>query len=242
MSSSDLYVSLSAQMALEKRMDTIANNIANLNTPGFRADGVKFDTVLSQSGGESVAFASSGRPYISRQAGPMEYTGNSLDVAIGGDGWFALSTPGGQVYTRDGRFHLNAQGELQSVKGYSVLDPGGGPISLDPAAGPVEIRQDGSISQGGKPLGAIGLFLLPPQASLTHYDNSAVKSDQAGVVAEDLTTNTVRQGYVEGANVNPVLEMTRLIAVSRAFDNAVAAIQQSDTKTEDAIRSLGPSS
>jgi len=240
LSSADLYVSLSAQVALEKRMDTIANNVANMNTPGFRAEGVKFDSLLSNTGGESVAFASSGENYISRQAGPMNFSGNSLDAAIGGDGWFSLQSPDGTVYTRDGRFHMNALGELQSVKGYPVLDPGGGPITLDPSAGPVEIAEDGSISQGGKKLGALGLFLLPEKAKLTRYDNSAVRSSLPGEQAEDLTTNTVRQGYVEGANVNPILEMTRLIAVSRAFDNAVAAIQQSDSKSEDSIRTLGP--
>lgn len=241
MSSADMYVALSAQVALEKRMDTIANNVANMNTAGFRAEGVKFDTLISHTGGDSVAFASSGEPYISREAGPMSFTGNSLDAAIGGDGWFALQSPAGTVYTRDGRFHLTALGELQSVKGYSVLDPGGGPITLDPSAGPVEIAEDGSISQGGKKLGSLGLFLLPDQAKLARYDNSAVRSNLPGEQAEDLTTNTVRQGYVEGANVNPILEMTRLIAVSRAFDNAVAAIQQSDSKSEDSIRALGPS-
>jgi flagellar basal-body rod protein FlgF len=241
MAGNDLYVSLSAQVALEKRMDTIANNVANMNTAGVRAGGVKFDALLSHTGSDSVAYASSGEAYISRDPGPMNFTGNSLDAAIGGDGWFALQSPAGTVYTRDGRFHMSDTGELQSVKGYPVLDPGGGQITLDPSAGPVTISQDGAISQNGKQLAAIGLYIIPPDAKLTRSDNSAVRSSLPATQAEDLTSNTVRQGYVEGANVNPIIEMTRLIAVTRAFDDAVAAIQQSDTKSDDAIRTLGPS-
>jgi flagellar basal-body rod protein FlgF len=240
MASTDLYVSLSAQMALEKRMDTIANNIANMNTAGFRAEGVKFESVMSKASGEPTAFASAGQSYISRRAGSVNFTGNNLDVAVGGDGWFALESPVGTVYTRDGRFHLSSLGELQSVNGYRVLDPGSGPITLDPSAGPIEIGEDGAISQNGKRVSGVGLFLIPDDAQLTRYDNSAVIPNKPAEAVEDMTTNSVRQGYVEGANVNPILEMTRLIAVSRAFDNAVAAIQQSDSTTEEAIRTIAP--
>lgn len=238
--SSSLYVSLSSQVALERRMETIANNVANMNTSGFRAEGVKFETALSTAGEDNVAFASGGEAYISRRAGPMNFTGNSLDVAIGGDGWFGLESPAGTVYTRDGRFHLTDLGELQSVRGYPVLDIGGAPVSIDPSAGPVSIGEDGAISQGGKQVGGIGLFLLPEDASLSRYDNSAVIPSKPATPAEDMTTNSIRQGYVEGANVNPILEMTRLIEVSRAFDNAVTAIQEADSMTQEAIRTLGP--
>ena len=239
--STGMYVTLSGQMALEKRLDTIANNLANMNTAGYRADGVKFESILSSAGSDSVAFESAGETYISRKAGPVNFTGNSLDVAVDGDGWFGLQTPDGTVYSRDGRFHLNDVGELQSVRGYAVLDAGGSAITVDPSAGPVEISADGAISQNGKQVGAVGLFLLPETAKLSRYDNSGVVPDQPAQPAEDLTTNGVRQGYIEGANVNPILEMTKLIEVSRAFDNAVAAMQQSDSTAEDAIKTLGPS-
>jgi len=221
-------------------MDTIANNIANMNTPGFRGDGVKFETVLSEAGGNNVAYSSSGETFISRKSGSTAYTGNTLDLAIGGEGWFALDTPDGMVYTRDGRFHMDSEGAIKSVRGYSLLDPGGGPISVDPSAGPVVIGPDGGISQNGKRIGGVGVFLIPDKATLTHYDNSAVRSNVPADAAEDLTANTVRQGYLEGSNVDPILEMTRLIAASRAFDNATTAIQQSDTKTEESIRALSP--
>ena len=108
-----------------------------------------------------VSFASPGQTYVVRNQGPITHTGNSLDVAVDGDGWFGLETPTGTVYTRDGRFHMTANGDLQSVNGYGVLDSGGSPITLDPSGGPVQIGEDGAISQGGKRLGVIGLFTHP---------------------------------------------------------------------------------
>ncbi|KAB2875234.1 MAG: flagellar basal-body rod protein FlgF [Bauldia sp.] len=240
--STDLYVALSAQVALEKRMNTIANNVANMNTAGFRAEGVKFETVLEMTNGDPVAFASGGESYISRRTGPLIPTGNNLDAAIEGEGWFSFQAGDQTVYSRDGRFHLTDLGELRTVMNYPVLDPGGSPIVVDPAGGPVEIGEDGGITQGGRRVSAIGLFLIPEDARLARHDNSAVTTSAPVEPVEDMTVNSIRQGYVEGANVNPILEMTRLIEVARAFDEAVAAIQQSDAVTQEAIRTLGPSS
>jgi flagellar basal-body rod protein FlgF len=238
--STDLYVAASAQVAISTRMDAIANNIANMNTAGYRAAGVKFHAAMSVVGDAQVAFASPGSVYLVRDSGPVTYTGNSLDVAIDGDGWLALGTPQGTVYTRDGRMHLTDLGELQSVNGYPVLDPGGSPITLDPSAGPVTIGESGALSQGGKQVSGIGLFLIAADARLARFDNSAVIPDKPATAVEDVTTNSVRQGYIEGSNVNPILEMTRLIEASRAFDQAAAAIDGSDNLAQEAIRTLSP--
>ena len=159
-----------------------------------------------------------------------------------GAGWFAFAANGKTVYTRDGRFHINDLGDLKTVNNYNVLDPGGAPITIDPAAGPVTIGEDGAISQGKSQIGALGVFLIPETAKLTHHDNSGVISDKPAVPAEDMTVNGVRQGYLESSNVNPIVEMTKLIEVSRAFDNAVAATQSGDTTTDDMIKTLGPTS
>jgi flagellar basal-body rod protein FlgF len=239
--STDLYVSASAQVAMEKRMEAIANNIANVNTAGYRASGVKFEAALSRVGDDQVAYASPGDVYIIRKQGPVTYTGNSLDVAVDGDGWLALQSPNGTVYSRDGRLHLTALGELQSVAGYPVLDVGGGPITIDPSAGPVQIGESGSISQAGNQVGVIGVFIIPPDARLKRYDNSSVIPDKPAEPAEDMTVSSIRQGYVEGSNVNPIVEMTRLIEASRAFDQAAAAMDQSDQRAQEAVRTLGPS-
>lgn len=239
---SALYVALSAQVAMEKRLNTIANNVANMNTGGFRADEVKFEEVLSLAAKESVSFASSGQNYISRRAGPILKTDNPLDVAIQGEAWFAFSTPSGTVYTRDGRFRVNENGDLLTVDGHSVLDAGGAPIALDPAAGPPTIGRDGTITQGGAQVGAIGLFNLRPDSKLSRFGNSGVLSSIPGEVVQDFTAAGVQQGYNEGSNVNPVLEMTKMIALQRNFDSAASSTQESESTLMDAIRTLGPSS
>ena len=241
--SSGLYVALSAQVALERRLTSIANNVANANTTGYRAEEVKFDSVLAAAGDGSVAFSSPGDSFISRRGGPVSHTGNPLDVAVQGDGWLAISLPNGTTaYTRDGRLHMSATGELKSVEGLSVLDPGGSPLLIDPTAGEVHIGDDGTITQNGKQVGALGLFAIPAGAQLDRAENASVIPNVPAQPVEDLTANGVRQGYLEGANINPVLEMSRLIEVTRAFDSAAQAVSQNKTAQQDAIRQLGPSS
>jgi flagellar basal-body rod protein FlgF len=236
---SSVYVALSAQVALERRLNTIANNVANMSTPGYRAEEVHFDSVLSKAG--DVAFASSGEDYISRRAGPVSQTGNPLDVAVQGDAWLAISTAAGVVNTRDGRLQINEAGELKSSAGYPVLDPGGSAIVLNPQGGQVAIADDGTISQDGKQVGAIGLFAIPATSQLTRFENSGVIPSEPAQPVEDLTTNGVRQGYLEGANVNPVMEMSKLVMLSRAFETAASAVEQSESTQAEAIRALGPS-
>jgi flagellar basal-body rod protein FlgF len=240
--SSGLYVALSGQVALERRLTTIANNVANANTAGFRGEEVKFDSILAAAGNGDVAFSSPGDSFISRKAGPVNHTGNPLDVAVQGDAWLAISTPDGTAYTRDGRLHMSASGDLQSAEGYSVLDPGGSPLLIDPTAGDVRIGDDGTITQNGKQIGAIGLFSIPDGSRLTRAANASVIPSQPAQPVEDLTNNGVRQGYLEGSNVNPVLEMSRLIEVTRAFESAAQAVNENETAMQDAIRLLSSAS
>src|SRR5208282_3107458 len=112
---STLYVALSAQVALQNRLDTIAQNIANGTTAGYRASEVKFDSVLSNASGTHVAFVSSGSDVIKRTAGELVKTGNALDLAVKGEGWLSILTPQGQAYTRDGRLQMDAAGNLVSL-------------------------------------------------------------------------------------------------------------------------------
>lgn len=239
---SSLYVALSGQVALQKRLDTVANNIANMNTGGFRAEEVSFSTILSRAGATPTAFATSGENYISTRPGEVTNTGNPLDIAVQGNGWLSLRSPDGVVYTRDGRMHMDNAGALLSVNNYPVLDAGGAGILLDPSAGPPVIAQDGMISQNGRQIGAVGLYSLDSTAKLSRYDNSAVKSDKAGTPVLDFTANGVMQGMNEGSNVNPVLEMTKMIDISRTFESAGNVIQSSESSMQDAIKTLGATS
>lgn len=236
---SNMYVGLSAQLSLQRRLETIANNVANASTVGFRAEEVKFESLLSQAGPEPVAFVSAGTPYLSRRAGEVTRTDNLLDVAIEGAAWMSIQTPAGQVFTRDGRMRMIETGDLQTLNGYPILDAGGAPVVLDPAAGPPQIARDGMITQDGRQIGAIGLFQIDEGARLTRFENSGVIPNRPAQPALDFARTGVLQGYVERANVNPVMEMSRLIMVSRAFDAVTAALSETDSSLQDSIRTLG---
>ena len=233
-----LYIALSAQVSLQRRLDTIAANVANVNTPGYRAEGVTFQEEVAKAGDNRLSYVTSGENFVSRQAGPLIRTGNSLDIAIQGDGWFAVNDNGKTIYTRDGRMQISETGALQNVNGAAVLDAGGAPIQLDPAGGAPAIAGDGMITQGGRQVGAVGLFMLD-DVKLTRAGDSGFTTDKPGTVALDFTRNSVVQGAIEGANVNPVEEMTRLIALQRNFENVANEVNQTEGSLQDAIKSLG---
>jgi flagellar basal-body rod protein FlgF len=236
-----LYVALSAQVSLEKRLETIANNVANMNTVGFRADGVSFATELAKAGDQRLAYVSAGTTFISRQTGSSTKTGDPFDVAIQGDGWLGISTANGVAYTRDGRMRIAETGALETLNGNAVLDAGGAPIILDPASGPPSISGDGMIAQNGKQVGAIGLYSIDADAKLTRTENSGVMPDKPATPILDFTKNGIVQGYVESSNVNPIEEMTKLIAVTRAYDGVNSQVSDTEASMQDAIKTLGAS-
>lgn len=234
-----LYVALSAQVALANRLETVATNVANMNTAGYRADEVKFHEIVSRAGPDPVAFASEGSRYISLQSGAVIQTGNALDIAVDGDGWIGVETGGGIAYSKDGRMQIDAQGVLRDLSGNGILSTGGAPIVLDPEAGEPQISPDGTVTQGDLVVGNIAVFSLDPAARLERSIGSAVMTDLPGQPILEFTDVALRQGYVEGANVNPVREMTKLIMITRAFESAANLIETSERSQTTAIRELG---
>jgi flagellar basal-body rod protein FlgF len=238
---SPLYVALSSQLALQKRLDTIGTNIANASTTGYRADSVSFSSLITSPRTGSVAFVSQGDTTVDRRSGALQQTGNALDVAVEGDGWLALRTPAGIAYTRDGRLSMSTTGQLMSSTGYPVLDVGNAPIQIDPNGGPPTIARDGMISQGAQKSAAIGLFHIPPDLALRRYGDSAFLSTVEADPVLDFHNVKLTQGYLEQSNVNSTTEMMNLITVSRAFQGAAAVIDDTERKLDDAIRTLGAS-
>ncbi|MAP18036.1 MAG: flagellar basal-body rod protein FlgF [Aurantimonas sp.] len=237
-----LPVALSAQLAMSKRLDTIAHNVANSRTTGFRAEEIKFEELISLSAPEPVSFASEGTTYFSTRSGEMTQTGNPLDMAVDGDAFFAFQGPNGPVYTRDGRMRINAQGMVETISGYPLVDVGGAPLQVDPNAGPVTITRDGMITQNGAQAEAVGLFQLPAGAKLTRFENSGLIPDRAAVPIVEFADVGVLQGFQEGSNVNPMLEISRLISLQRAFENASNLVQSSERTLDDAVKTLGTNS
>lgn len=236
---SSLYVSLSAQMALMRRIEAISNNVANSSTAGFRAEEIKFEQLISSSTTEPTAFVSPGITYLSRRVGEIVKTDNPFDVAVKGDAWLSIQTPAGNIYTRDGRMRMTPTGELQTLNGYAVLDVGGSPVQLNPNAGAPTIGPDGNVTQGTRQIGALGLFTIPENAKLNRFENSGVIPDQPATPALDFNQVGVTQGFVERSNVNPVMEISKMIMVQRTFDSVAGTIRQTETTLNDAIRTLG---
>ncbi|WP_181704760.1 flagellar basal-body rod protein FlgF [Chthonobacter rhizosphaerae] len=233
------YIALSAQVATDRRMATIANNIANMTTVGFKADAIRFEAIMKGVGQDSAAYVDGGTTFLDRSQGGLNATGNDLDVAISGDAWFAVETPNGRVHTRDGRLRLRDDGSLVTLLDHPVLDPSGQPIQIDPAAGPPTITPQGQILQNGLPVSGLGLFRLPEDATLTRAGNSGVTSDKPAEPVLDGRDVVVQQGYLEQSNVVPILEMTRMIMVQRTFEAAAKAVETAESTETTAVRELG---
>lgn len=236
---SGLYVALSSQISLERRLTTIADNLANMNTVGFRATQVKFEDVLTNADGAKVAYVDEGQEYISTQNGGLLQTKNPLDFATKGNTWFSIETPSGNAITRDGRFSMLETGALVTIEGYPVLDAGGGQITLNPNAGPPELSQDGTLYQNGQPVAALGLFESDIGPNFVRAGNSAIIPAAQPQPVVDRTGAGVVQGYLEQANINPIQQMTQMITVSRAFEQVTQLMRDSETSLSDAIKTLG---
>ncbi|MDB5526124.1 MAG: flgF [Rhizobium sp.] len=236
---SGLYVALSSQVSLEKRMNTIADNLANMNTVGFRATQMKFDDVMTKVEGARVDYVSTGQEYLSTDVGAMVQTKNPLDFAIKGDAWFSVDSPQGAALTRDGRFSMLPTGDLVTLEGYPVLDAGGAAIQLNATQGPPTASKDGILYQNGRPVAQIGLFTADIGPNYTRVGNTAVIPTQEPQPVINRSDIGVMQGFVEEANVNPILQMTQMITVSRTFEYVTQLMRDGESSLGDAIKTLG---
>ena len=232
-------VGLSGQIALTRRLETIANNIANAGTAGYRAEAVTFATVVSKTEPFVTSFAFGGGPHVDMTSGGFTQTGNPLDVAVRGGAFLAISTPQGTAYTRDGRMQMLPAGDLVSLQGHPILDSGGGPLTADPRGGALVIGGDGTIRQDGRTIGALGLFDIDLSPGYKRYENSAFLPSATPTPVEDFTSSSIVQGFTEQSNVNPIIEMTRLISVQRAFEAMSTSLEQRDQALRETIQGLG---
>lgn len=232
-------VGLSGQVALARRLETIANNVANAGTVGYRAEAITFATIVSKTQPFNTSFTFDGGPHIDTSSGGFKQTGNPLDVAIHGNGYLSISTPQGIAYTRDGRMQMLPSGDIVSLQGHPILDAGGAPLTADPRGGALEIAGDGTVRQQGRAVGNIGLFDVDFTKGYKRYENSAFLPAATPIPIDDFTGNNFVQGFTEESNVNPVIEMTRLISVQRAFEAMSASLEQRDQALRETIQGLG---
>ena len=229
------YVLTARQSALTRSLDVLANNIANMSTSGFQREALIFDDVL-QAGGNDLGAISSvdvASRYVDLEQGSLVKTGRDLDLAIRGEGFFRVETPGGERLTRAGAFQRNADGGLVTADGYAVLDDGGAPIALPPTSEPIFVAPDGGISVGGALVARVGLVSAP--ADQVSREGGVLFIAQSTAPA----TGSVAQGFVEESNVNPVEEITRLIEVQRAFEIGQSLLSDEDDRIRSTIETLG---
>lgn len=215
-----IYIALSRQMTLRQQMDVVANNIANASTPGFKAEMLLLTEVeLPAERGTELSYVQDFATARDFSAGPLRATGNDLDLAIQGDGFFSVQTPDGVRYTRVGRFQLDANGTLITSQGYPVL-AGGGTVTIDPDNGPINIAEDGSISTdlalGGEQqqvVGKLDLVDFADRGTLKPAPDNLFIAEGPAVAA----TGKIAQRMLEDSNVRPILEMTNLIEVTRNY-------------------------
>lgn len=231
------YLTLNRQMGLSSELSLIANNIANLDTTGFRREGLSFtEYVVAREGGESVSMADLGVRFASEIPGAHNVTGGRFDFAIEGDGYFLLDTEDGPVLTRAGAFQLSETGALVTPNGDPVLDIGEAPIVLPIEAKEILVAQDGTISVNGDAVGQIAL-VTAERTQLTRYGDTAFKVIDdafAPVVAPKM-----RQGSLEQSNVDAVVEIARMIEVTRAYEFAQTMIDDENDRIQDAVQTLG---
>jgi flagellar basal-body rod protein FlgF len=236
---SSIYVALAAQQVMQRQLDTIANNVANMNTVGFRAESVNFDSLVSMNEADGVTFPVVGHPAPSMEQGTLERTGNSLDIALSGPGWFAIETPQGVAYTRDGRLTIDPYGEVRSVDNYPVLDASQAPIIVNPDGGELEITKDGQVRQNGQLIGNVGVFELPQNAVASRFENAAFFASAEALPIAPGNATKITQGFVENSNVDPIAQMANLITVQRYFESLNATIKDSEDALNQSVHDIG---
>ncbi|MCB1555683.1 MAG: flagellar basal-body rod protein FlgF [Alphaproteobacteria bacterium] len=235
-----IYVGLSRQIALKNQMGIIANNVANMSTPGYRAQNMVFTEYIEDprdNPTDPLSMVLDYGQFQTTQPGPISQTGASLDVALQGPGYIGVQTPDGTtMYTRAGNFQINAGGQLVTGNGYPVSSAGGGILTFPSNFTEIKIDDHGFINTDQGLVGQIMVTEFDDLQALEATGNGLYKAPNgAGLPAQE---TLVKQGMLEGSNVTPVLEMTRMIDVLRAYQSTQQMLQNEHERQRAMIRKL----
>ena len=247
-----LLIGMSRQIALQRELDVIANNIANINTTGYKSDGSVFNEFLMpgassgqfQGADRRLSFVHDRATWHDFSSGPVNQTGNPLDVAIDGDAFLVVQTPRGERYTRNGALQINATGQLVTNEGYEVQGDGG-PIQFQSTDRDVSINADGSITvrEGANTLsdssrGKLQLVTFD-RISQMQKDGSSLFAAPNGAAPQPAGPRVrVVQGAIEQSNVRSVIEVARMIEVTRTYTQIAGMLQQESDMRRNAIDKL----
>lgn len=234
-------VNLTRQIALKRELETVANNIANVNTPGFKARSLRFAEMLRGLAGQDTersgltSFAHDRGNTVDFGDGALEKTGAPLDVAVQGANLLVVQTPQGERYTRDGGFRLDAQGRIVTRSGFPVLGDGG-PITIAPGETNLAIADDGRVTSSGGEKGRLRLVSVADPATLIPEGDNLFAANAALQPAPPGTA--VIAGHLERANVRPMMEISRLIEIGRAYASAASLMQRHDELKRTGVEKL----
>lgn len=223
---SSISVALAGQVALRRRLDLVAHNLANADTAGFRLEGQVVQIMPRRDSGATVVYPIDRGSYTDFRAAPIRHTGNQLDVALVGQGFLAVETAGGPRYTRDGRLNRGADGTLVDLDGRALLADGGGTIVLPEEAADVAVAADGTVTADGAEIGRLAIFRLPSHASWTRGADGLFESD-AAEPAPDLL---LQSGALEGSNVQPVREIVAMMELQRGYGRIQLVLDGEDER------------
>lgn len=230
------YVAMSYQQSLLNKMDVIANNIANSSTPGHQSQQSMFVEFLAEAeNGVPVAYVHDIATLRDTSVGPISQSGNPLDLAINGEGYFVVETEEGQFYTRNGGFRLDADGQLVNNTGAAVMSEGDLPIVFAPGESQITISRDGTVATENGIIGRLRIVTFENQQDMEQVGNGMLTTEQEALLAADAS---VEQGMLEGSNVQAVVEMTEMIKVMRTYQGAAELIKTEDERQRRAIQTL----
>jgi len=234
---SGIYIATAGAVAQDTALDVAANNISNASTTGYKAQRVSFGETLAVRRSQDAAFTGVAGMASDGTAGALRRTDNPLDVALLGDGYFAVNTPAGVRYTRAGDFRLDGEGRLVNGAGLIARGVGGSEIRVPPDATDVSVEGDGQVMAAGESVGQLELARFAPAALVRQGDNLyAAVGPPAAATGE---APTLVSGAVEQSNVNVVRGMTELVKVSRTYESLMRMIQGYRDMENAAARGIG---
>ena len=235
-------IGLSRQIALQRQMDVVANNMANINTTGFKAENILFEEYVTpvardrdfKSADQPLSYVQDWATVHDLSSGAVVQTGSELDVALNGDGFFAVQTPAGERWTRSGAFQLDVSGTLVDANGNPVLGQGG-PITFGPEETGILIGKDGTVSSSAGAKGTLRIVEFANPQALTREGSNL----WSGGTPQASPTTGVMQGFIEKSNVSGITEMAEMIRVQRAYESAASLATKQDELRRSAIERLG---
>ncbi|MGL5008923.1 MAG: flagellar hook-basal body complex protein [Paracoccaceae bacterium] len=231
------YTTLTRQSGLMREMETVAQNLANISTTGFRREGVVFSEYVARLEAEpSLSMSTGNTRHIDLSQAGLSSTGGTYDMAIQGDGFFLIQTPEGERLTRAGAFTPSVDGTLVTPDGHALLDAGGTAIAVPPNARSVSVAGDGTVSADGVAVARVGLWQPVNPLDLVHVAGTMFAAD-GGV--EPSEGGQILQGMLEDSNVEPVTEVARMIAVQRAYELGQTLLEREDARVRSVIQTLG---